>query len=183
MKSQLDLGVLFTGKLDASFDANIKRIQNALGSLQGTTAKVTQQNTKQAASWNFASKSLQGYIKDVEKFLAIQARWYGAKAVLFAAVDVPMKMLKSGIDQLLKVDSAFAKLKRYDAMMGDFSQSSKEAAESVIELARALNLKYPIPFDDIIKSADRLRAAGVEISTVRGILEEFVRFQTAWPEV
>jgi len=183
MKSQLDLGVLFTGKLDASFDANIKRIQNALGSLQGTTAKVTQQNTKQAASWNFASKSLQGYIKDVEKFLAIQARWYGAKAVLFAAVDVPMKMLKSGIDQLLKVDSAFAKLKRYDAMMGDFSQSSKEAAESVIELARALNLKYPIPFDDIIKSADRLRAAGVEITTVRGILEEFVRFQTAWPEV
>ena len=117
MKSQLDLGVLFTGKLDASFDANIKRIQNALGSLQGTTAKVTQQNTKQAASWNFASKSLRDYIRDVEKFLAIQARWYGAKAILFAAIDVPVKAMKSGFDQLLKMDSALAKLKRYDVMM------------------------------------------------------------------
>jgi hypothetical protein len=40
MKSELGLGVLFTGRLDASFDAAIRKIKSNLGTLETSTKKV-----------------------------------------------------------------------------------------------------------------------------------------------
>ena len=184
MKSELNLGVLFTGKIDSSFDSVIKKIQNSLGQLQGATAKVTAAQKQQQQGTLSLQKSTQSYIKDVEKLLQIQARWYGAKTLLFAAVELPFDALKKGLDFFIQVDAAEAKIRRYDAMMGDMSNTARSAAHDMILLARQLNLKYATPFDDIVKGADRLIAAGVEAKLVMGgLLEEFVKFQTAWPEI
>ena len=184
MKSELNLGVLFTGKIDSSFDAVLKKIQTSLGQLQGATAKVTAAQKQQQSQTLSMQNGLKSYIKDVEKLLQIQARWYGAKMILFTAVSLPFETMKKGLDFFVQVDQAEAKIRRYSVMLEELNESSKGAAHELILLARQLNLKYATPFEDIVKGADRLIAAGVEATLVMGgLLEEFVKFQTAWPEV
>ncbi len=184
MKTELGLGVLFTGKLDPSFDAVIKRIKDSLGNLAGATQKVTAAQTSQRSGILSLQKGLQGYAKDVEKLLLVQMRWYAAKGILFALWDVPTQALKRGLEFAIQIDSAEAKLRRYEAMMGQVGETTNKTAREVILLARQLNLKYASPFEAIVQSADRLRAAGVPLKDImEGTLEAFVQFHTAWPEV
>ncbi len=183
MKSELSLGVLFTGKLDASFSSVINQIKGALGQLQGSIQKVTQAQNQQRSSMLNLQGGLKSYLSDVQKLLQIQARWYGAKMVLFSAVELPVDVLRKGLAFLTEIDSAEAKIRRYDAMMGDLTETSRRASHELVLLARQLNLQYAPPFDEIIKSADRLRAAGTDLEVIlSGVLEDFVKFQTAWPE-
>src|SRR3989304_7127569 len=93
MKSELNLGVLFTGKIDSSFDAVLKKIQTSLGQLQGATAKVTAAQKQQQSQTLSMQNGLKSYIKDVEKLLQIHARWYGAKMILFTAVSLPFETI------------------------------------------------------------------------------------------
>ncbi len=184
MKSELGLGVLFTGKLDPSFDAVINRIKGTLGQLQGATQKVTAAQNQQRTGILSLQKGIQGYIKDVEALIKVQARWYGAKAILFAAVEMPISLVKQGLDFTVQVDTAEKRLRRYNVMLGEMGDTAKQADHDLIVLARQLNLNWGAPFDAIVMSADRLRAAGVELQVVMGgVLEEFTKFQTAWPEV
>lgn len=184
MKSELGLGVLFTGRLDPSFDAAIKKIKDGLGALEGSTKKVTDATVKQKSGILSLQGTLRSYITDVEKLLAIQARWYGAKAALFAMVDIPVQLVKQGLAFTATIDEAEKKLRRYSVMLGETGEEAKKADHELVLLARHLNLQWATPFEDIILSADRLRAAGVDVRTIMGgVLEDFTKFQTAWPEV
>lgn len=183
MKSELNLGVLFTGELDPLFGATIKKIQDSLGKLEGATKKVTEAEKTQTQNRVTMQKGLQSYIRDVEFLLRVQARWYAAKFVLFAAVEFPVSTLKKGLAFFAQIDEAEAKIRRYGAMMGDSQEEVKRTSHELILLARQLNLEYAASFDEIVKGADRLIAAGANIKDVMGgVLEEFVKFQTAWPE-
>lgn len=180
----LNLGVVFVGQVHPSVRQAITQVTQAINQATAGTRNMTvsfqQQNTVLAT----ATQRMRAYTDEVRFFLSRQAAWYGAKAILFAAVDIPKQIAKMGYDFAVQLDSARAKLDRYDSMLGQTNEHTKAAVASLVEMMRVLNLKYPgTPFEDIVKSADRLRAAGAEMKDIRGSLESFVQFQTAWPDV
>mgnify|MGYP001171424513 CR=1 FL=1 len=180
----LNLGVIFVGQVHPSVRQAITQVTQAINQATAGTRNMTVSFQQQNAVLTTSSQKLKDYADKVKFFFSTQAAWYGAKALLFAAVDIPKQIAKMGYDFSIQLDSARAKLDRYDSMLGQTTEKTKAATASLVEMMRVLNLKYPgTPFDDIVKSADRLRAAGADMADIRRSLESFVQFQTAWPEV
>lgn len=124
-------------------------------------------------------QGISGYIKDVETMIAIQARWYAARAIL----GVPVAALKTGVTAIADIDQARGTLLRYSALEQEIGAAQRRITEDLVTHARTLAVNLPVSLDNIVKAADRLRAAGLDIDTVRASLESFVKVAVAFPEI
>jgi|GEM_PF-4089722 len=179
----LSLGVLFSAKMDATFASIASKFKDAFKDIETSINKVTkatEQSGRGFISYNWKIKDI---IADMEKLLAIQARWYGAKFALFAGVEVPITLLKEGIKYIIEIDKATAKLDRYALMEGKMGEEAKKTSKDIVELSRTISVHMGVLFEDIIKSADRLAAAGLGIDTVKASLQDFAKLQLAFPEI
>lgn len=151
-------------------------VQNKLAQSHAQVQKATQRTLLETLNLRGGIK---GYIQDVEKMILIQARWYGARALLFA----PLAAYKSGVLHAADVDQAQAMLLRYEAMEGEVTAAHRRNVEEMVRYARHLSVTLPVEFEQVVKAADRLRAAGVDFDTVRASLESFAKLQIAFPEI
>jgi TP901 family phage tail tape measure protein/lambda family phage tail tape measure protein len=139
-----------------------------------------QQSHKQTlADFLNLHSGLKGYIRDVETLILAQARWYGAKAVLFGTVGA----VKTGFDYTVEIDKARAMLLRYQAMEGEVTAQHRANVEQVTTYARQLSVKLPVAFNEVAQAADRLLAAGTDIEMVKGSLKSFAELKVAFPEI
>lgn len=183
MKSELNLGVLFTGKLDATFDSVINRIQNSIGKLEGATAKVTAAQKQQQQGTLSLQMGLKSYIQDVEKLLQIQVRWYGAKMLLFAAVELPLAAIKNIVQYGGEVDKARSEMLRWAATSGTVSQQVIKDTDEIIKAIRKATTEYPVDFADMSKSAQAFLGAGIKYGTVKDMIPDLAKLRTAFKEI
>jgi TP901 family phage tail tape measure protein len=123
--------------------------------------------------------SFKDILKDAISLANFQMRWYAARNVIFA---VP-RSIGEGISFEAEIDKAQAQLLRYSAMEGNVTNFHKQAVDELTTYSRQLAINMPIAFEEIIKSADRLLAAGADLDTVKGSLQSFAKLQVAFPEI
>lgn len=183
MKSELSLGVLFTGKLAPSFETAIHKIRDSLGKLESATKKVTETQNKQTEGTLRLQKGLQGYIKNVEYLLQIQARWYGAKFLLFALADLPVQITKSIIKYAGEIDTARAEMLRWAATSGSVSKQVIQDTEDILKVARKMTTEYPIAFEEMSKTIQAFIGAGISYSVVKEMIPDLAKLRTAFKEI
>jgi TP901 family phage tail tape measure protein/lambda family phage tail tape measure protein len=122
---------------------------------------------------------ISGYIKDVQSMILIQARWYGARTMLFGATQA----ISMGAQHVIDVDQAQAKLLRYSAMEEEVTSAHRRMVGDIILYSRQMATRLPIDFNEVVKAADRLLAAGVDIDTVKASLKSFAQVQLSFPEI
>ncbi len=123
--------------------------------------------------------SLKSILTDALTLMNFQLRWYAARQIVFG---VP-RAIKAGIGFEAEIDKAQALLLRYSAMEGQITDTHRQMVTDIITYSRQLAINLPIAFGEIVKAADRLLAAGVDIDTVKGSLESFAKLQVAYPEI
>jgi TP901 family phage tail tape measure protein len=124
--------------------------------------------------WN-----LKSILTDALTLMNFQLRWYAARQIVFS---VP-RAIGAGISFEAEIDKAKAQLLRYSAMEGEVKDIHVQVVNEITTYARQLAINLPIAFEEVIKSADRLLAAGADIDTVRASLESFAKLQVAFPEI
>lgn len=123
--------------------------------------------------------SLGGLWARMERLAYFQASWYATRALIF----MPSQILQDVVGYQAAIDKAAAMIARYGALEGQAADIAKQAGVEVTTMARQIALVVPASFEQVITSADRLRAAGVSLETVRGSLEAFAKVQFTYPEV
>jgi TP901 family phage tail tape measure protein len=165
------------------FDAYGKEIKNVADTMKSELAPATEKVGKASRGLYGDILNLRGGIKgfitDMEMMIKVQMRWYAARTILFA---IP-QTLAAGIEFKAEINKAEAMLLRYSAMEGEVTNIHRQNVEEIITLVRKLAVTLPVEFGEIVKSADRLRAAGVDIETVKASLEDFAKLQVSFPEI
>ncbi len=162
-----------------SLTKTVQDLTYKMGQLATSHKQVQAETSRTGLEILHLKGGIQGYIKDLETMIAIQARWYGAKMVLFATAG----SFKTGVEYTVEVDKAQAQLLRYDALEGQVTEAHRRAVEEITTYSRQLALRLPVDFEKVVQAADRLRAAGADIDTVKGSLKSFAELQVAFPEI
>lgn len=183
MKKELNLGVLFTGKVDATFLSAVKGIQEKLNALDQSSKKAAQSTSSfgQAISMNIPF--LHQYLGSLEKILKAQMAWYGAKALLFGAVELPRAAISSIVKYAAEVDQAKAEMIRWGASSGEVTKKMVTDAEDVVLAIRRASLEYPVAMKDLSKAMQAFVGAGVDMDTVRQIVPLVAQLKTAFKEI
>ena len=171
----------------------IKDLQNAAEKQSATLEKLASgfEKSNQAASkFGNGILSMKGtmssFLSDMEKMIAIQARWYGARILIdpiIKAVETLASLPKVGAERLIEVDTYRAMIERYGNMENQAASITKAASAEIIQQARIMSVQLPIAFDEIMKSADRLMAAGLSLETVKKSMESFAKLHISFPEI
>ena len=183
MRRSLSLGVLFTGQIDESFHQSIKQLRDALGKLDDTTKKANQTIVKSDKMFAGMGGGIRGYIKDVEKLLQVQARWYAAKATLFAAVELPAAAVKSVVTYAGAIDQARAEMLRWEATSGEVSKGVEHFTDNIILNIRKATTEYPLRFEELSKSVQAFIGAGVPYDIVNQIIPDIAKLKSAFKEI
>ena len=123
--------------------------------------------------------SVKGLLSRIERLAYFQASWYATKALIF----MPAQMIQQVIGYQALIDKTGAMLARYGALEGQSQKQARDTANEITTQARQIATVVPASFEQIMQSADRLRAAGVSIDTVKGSLEAFAKIQFTYPEI
>ncbi len=183
IKSELNLGVLFTGKLDPIFEATIKKIKDALGDLEGTTKKVTDAQNKQKMGTMSLQNTLRSLTTDIKTLIYWQVRWYGARFISMAIIETPIAAAKAVVNYAVEIDKARGEMLRWAATSGSISRDVIQDTEGIIKAIRKVSIEYPVLFEDMSKSAQAFLGAGVKYSTVREMIPMLAQLRTAFKEV
>jgi TP901 family phage tail tape measure protein len=183
MKKELNLGVLFTGKVDATFLNAIKNIQSKLDSLDNSSKKAATGTTQFTNSVTKTIPVLGQYLAQLEKILKAQTVWYGSKAILFAAVELPMSAITSVTQYGLELDKARAEMLRWGATGGQVTKQMEADADSLMLTMRRTLLQYPLELKDLSKSVQAFIGAGVPVTTVEQMIPMIAKMKTAFKEI
>ena len=132
------------------------------------------------------SWSVKSVTRDMEKLFAIQMRWYGTRMLINPIISGIEKLASiplEGGKYAVEVDKAQAMLDRYAAMDNELTDTTRAMTKEVVTLARHLAVSVGSSFDEIMKSADRLMAAGLNIGTVKDSLKAFTQLSVSFPEI
>jgi TP901 family phage tail tape measure protein len=166
-----------------SIETNVKQVTQTTADLSKTAkegfAGIRQEVEKTQKGFIGLQWNLKSILTDAVTLMNFQLRWYAARQIIFG---VP-RAIKAGIGFEAEIDKAQAMLLRYAAMEGQVRDIHRQVVEEITTYARQLAINLPITFEEIIKSADRLLAAGASIDTVKGSLESFAKLQVAFPEI
>uniref|UniRef100_A0A6H1ZA05 Putative tail protein n=1 Tax=viral metagenome TaxID=1070528 RepID=A0A6H1ZA05_9ZZZZ len=161
----------------------IKQVTPELQNLEGATRKVSRAHKENVSDLLHLNQGIKGYIAGVTTLLQIQARWYAAKAVLFAAVEFPVESIKNfaqweqamknaaavseyTADEMLKLEVVTKRVGATTAI------SAKEAAEALLEFAQAgidatrAQAAIPIAAQMVVATQEDMKTAVSALTTV-----------------
>ena len=113
------------------------------------------------------NEGIKGYIMGMTNLLAIQARWYGAKAVLFAVFEAPQSFIKSGLEYTTLLDTWNAKLLRWGASSGQVTEQAKKDISGLLMEMRKTVLEIPIDFEKLGEAVEGFIGAGIDPTIIK----------------
>ena len=134
-----------------SFEGQKAKIASFIGENERVVAGLG----KTRMSFLHLKEGLKGYVQGTKELLAIQARWYGARALLFAALELPYQAIKSNLELGKAVKQA-----------GAAADLSSEQMESLRRQSIALSNEIPVGANEIAKSAFTFAQAGMDFETI-----------------
>lgn len=183
MKKELNLGVLFTGKVDATFLNAIKNIQSKLDALDNSSKRAAAGTSQFTQSLTKSVPVLGQYLAQLEKILKAQAVWYGSKAILFAAVELPKAGVTSVAEYALELDKARSEMLRWGATSGTVTKKMEADVDGMMMGIRRAMLQFPLDFQDFSKSIQAFIGAGVPVKTVEQMIPMIAKMKTAFKEI
>lgn len=179
-RRELSLGVLFTGKVDASFGEAINKLRQSVEKLNTQQAKMAADAEKPFAGMG---KGFKGYIRDVEKIIELQMRWYGAKFILFNMFQVPIDAIKSVIQYSGEIDQARAEMLRWAATSGSVGKDVEQVTDAMMLNIRKVLTEYPLTLKEISGSVQAFLGAGMSYRVVNQMVEDIAKLKTAFKEI
>ncbi len=179
----LNLGVIFTGKIEASLQSAIDKLKGGMNELNKSfkeSKKVADDTKSGFLSLNWVIKDI---IKDMEKLLMVQARWYGAKAVLFAAIEAPIKGIKSMIEYTNEIEKGRAEMLRWGATSGEVTEDMKRQVDLIVVMMRRATTEFPVTLQELSKAVQAFAGAGVEYPVLAGMVEGIAKLKTSFKEI
>lgn len=126
---------------------------------------------------------IKGYIADMEKMIMLQMRWYGARALLTAAVEVPFAALQSVGTYIVEIDKARSEMLRWGATSGEVTDKMRKDADFLVTQIRRVTTEFPVTFAQLSQSTQAFVGAGIDPSMVTRMLPDIARMQTAFKEI
>jgi TP901 family phage tail tape measure protein len=133
--------------------------------------KVNETVTEGRQSLLHLNEGLVGYAQGLLNLLAIQARWYGAKAVLKIAWDIPVDFIKSGYEYIKLIDDFNASFLKWDATGGQVTPKMREDVKALTDQMQKTILTVPVSFDDLGKAIEAFKSHGVPTETIKGMTD------------
>jgi TP901 family phage tail tape measure protein len=176
---------------------SVNNLSAQLGSLSKTVVDLTNKMDKYNTSLKQQQQATQGgirslltmqmtlksYINDVLLMISVQARWYGARMLLFAAVELPFSAIKSIFDYTVALDTARSELLRFAATSGSTTKQMVTDAEVMVLGMRRALINVPVSFKEISEAIQAFVGAGVAPDTIVKITEYVAKLKNAFPEI
>lgn len=159
-------------QLTAKINENITALNNQQEAThRGTLGMLTMQ-------WN-----LRSLIGDIEKMIAIQLRWYGARMLLFAMFSIPKEAAITVIEYGVEIDKLRAELLRWEATSGKVSSDAVAHTDAMVLAIRKAVTEYPLKIKELGEAAQAFIGAGVAYPTVTEMIPDIARLKTAFKEI
>ncbi len=126
---------------------------------------------------------ISGYIKDVQNMILIQARWYGARTLLFGATQLPVSFVRQGIEYAVLIDTWNAKLLRWGASSGKVTEQAKKDISGLVAEMRKTVLEVPITFENLGKAVEGFVGAGIDPTVVKEMTKQVAALAATYPEI
>ena len=177
----------FTVELSKGFNSLNTEADKTRGAINKLTESLDKLGSKGRGS-NFGqqlamSGGLKGYIADMEKMVMLQARWYGARTVLFAAIEAPIAAAREIGKYIIEIDKARAEMLRWGATSGFVSKQMEKDTELIVIQIRKATTEFPVAFADLSKSVQAFVGAGIGPSVIARMIPDIARIQTAFKEI
>lgn len=179
----LSLGVLFTAKINETVGRAVNQINEQMDKLNGSISKTTEATQKQRSGFLSLGWSIKEVIGDMEKLIAVQMRWYGAKAVLFAAVEAPIAGMKHIIQYTNELEMARAEMLRWGATSGKVTDDMTRQVDLVMLAIRRALTEYPVALKDLSSAVQAFAGAGVPYQTLMGMVEGIAKLKVSFKEI
>ena len=179
----LSLGILFTSKIDGTFDRIAKDIKSKFDQVNESMKKVTKSTEESRRGFITYDWSLKNIITDMEKLLAVQARWYGAKFALFAGVQLPIQSFKDVLAYVNQIEEARAGLLRWGATSGQVTSDMKKQIDGLLILMRRATTEFPVTLEDLSKSMQAFAGAGLPYGVLQGMVDGVAKLRVSFKEI
>jgi hypothetical protein len=185
-------------------DETIKETQKLSKSLQGIASDIkgigqTTQEISKVTSQGFTQireevgktqKSFMGLqwnlksiFTDVTTLINFQMRWYLARALVFAPVDMAKDVIKSGIEYTKVLDDARIGLLRWGATSGKVTAEMREDVNDLVLEMRKTVLVIPIQFEKLREGAEAFVGAGIDPKVVKANLDTIAILMSNFSEI
>ena len=159
------------------------QLHSKLTQLEQANQQLARTNRDTVSSFLHLNEGFKGYMQGAKSLLAIQARWYGAKAVLFGLFEAPASFIKEGIQYAALIDEWNAKLLRWGASSGHVTAQAKQDIKDLTLEMRKTILEMPVDLNTLGKAVEGFIGAGIDPKVVKEMTKDIAALVTAYPEI
>lgn len=162
-----------SGQLSAATAA-----MNAFGTSTRQGAIGLNQLNRLTMQWDIKS-----FIGDMEKMLAVQLRWYAARALIFTPIQMTISGTKEIIEYAAALDQSRSEMLRWQATTGSLTtQNYQEADRIVIQIRKNLT-QLPLDLKTYSDAVQAFISAGVPMDVTADMVRNIGRLKIAFKEI
>ena len=165
--------------LKSSFDKLKDSVDTATASMEKSKGRASSMGRQLVDLDN----GIQGIIKSIKNFIAVQLMWYSARAVTQLVLEIPAAVIKSIVTYTAAIDDARANLLRWEATSGQVTGAMRTNVESILIQIRKSLIELPLTLDEASKSIQAFISAGLPSSVVSTMVPFILQLKNAFKEI